>query len=79
MLGESSEDALAIKLEETTFLWHETLGVPPNAEAGAVRGAMAALELVCRADADGRRERRARIDRAYEAASAEFGDRDPLG
>jgi hypothetical protein len=79
MLGESSEDALVIRLEETTFLWHETLGVPPNAEAGAVRSAMAALELVCPADADGRREQRARIDRACEAACAAFRDSEPLG
>jgi hypothetical protein len=79
MLGDASPEALLIKLEETTFLWHETLGVPPNAEAGAVRSAMAALELVCPADADGRREQRARIDKACEAASAAFGDSEPLG
>jgi transcriptional regulator with XRE-family HTH domain len=78
VLGDISQEALVIRLEETTFLWHETLGVPPNAEAGAVRSAMAALKLIDLPDTDGRVEQRTRIDRACEAACAAFGDSDPL-
>ena len=37
----ASPVAIQIRLEELAFHWHETLGVPPNADAGTVRRAMA--------------------------------------
>ena len=79
MLGDASPEALLIKLEETTFLWHETLGVPPNAEAGATRSALAALNRIYLPDGNAQIEQRRRIDRACEAARAAFGDSEPLG
>ncbi len=39
-------EAIRILLEETAFAWHETLGVPSNADTAALRLAMARLELI---------------------------------
>ena len=43
LMQDNSPEAIQILLEEVQFSWHETLGVPPNADAGTVRSAMARL------------------------------------
>jgi transcriptional regulator with XRE-family HTH domain len=45
LMQDTSPEAIQIRLEEVRFSWHKTLGVPPNAEAGTVRRAMARLAL----------------------------------
>ncbi|HME27420.1 MAG TPA: DnaJ domain-containing protein [Acetobacteraceae bacterium] len=61
----ASPDAIQILLEELQFRWHETLGVPPNADAGTVRRAMARLALAYHPDKGGSQEQMARINAAY--------------
>jgi DNA-binding transcriptional regulator YdaS (Cro superfamily) len=39
VLAEFTPEALAIMLEEAAFSWHETLGVPPAADASIARSA----------------------------------------
>ena len=46
VLQDTSPEAIQIRLEEIAFAWHETLGVPPNADAAALRRAMARLALI---------------------------------
>ena len=43
VLDEHSPDAIEMMVEEALFTWHETLGVPPAADAAAVRRAMTRL------------------------------------
>ena len=43
VLPDISPEAIQIRLEEIQFAWHETLGVPPNADAGAIRHAWVRL------------------------------------
>ncbi len=74
-LAESSPEALAIKLEEAAFSWHETLGVPPTADAGTVRNAMTQLALIYHPDAGGSQEQMTRINAAYETARISLGRR----
>jgi hypothetical protein len=40
-MQEASPEAIQILLKEVSFSWHETLGVPPNADAGTIRRARA--------------------------------------
>ena len=47
-LLEQSSEALTITLEETSFSWHETLGVSPTADATAARRAMTRPVVVTR-------------------------------
>ena len=37
VLQHTSPEAILILLEEIEFAWHETLGVPPNADVAALR------------------------------------------
>ena len=67
LLQNTSPEAIQILLEEVRFSWHETLGVPPNAEAGTVRRAMARLALATPTRAALRR-RCHRINGAYDQA-----------
>jgi transcriptional regulator with XRE-family HTH domain len=68
LLQETSPDAIEMRLVELTFHWHETLGVPPNAEAAAVRSAWARLARAYHPDKGGTQEQMARINAAYERA-----------
>jgi hypothetical protein len=43
LLQDASPEAIQILLEEVSFNWHETLGVPPNADAGTIRRTWARL------------------------------------
>lgn len=67
-LLEQSSEALTITLEETSFSWHETLGVSPNADATAARRAMTQMALRCHPDKGGRPEQMTRVNAAYEKA-----------
>ena len=55
-------------IEETTFAWHETLGVPPNAPAETVRLAMRRLALRYHPDQGGTEAQMTRINAAYAQA-----------
>ena len=43
LLQDASPEAIQIMLAEVRFSWHETLCVPPNADAGTIRRAWARL------------------------------------
>ena|SRR5271166_1572554 len=68
LMQDASPEAVQILLEELAFSWHETLGVPPNADAGAIRRAMARLALAYHPDKGGTQAQMARINAAYERA-----------
>jgi DnaJ-class molecular chaperone len=55
-------------LEEVRFSWHETLGVLPNAPAGAIRRAWARLAHAHHPDKGGTQEQMVRLNAAYERA-----------
>jgi DnaJ-class molecular chaperone len=63
-----SAEALTISLEEAPFNWHEILGVPPNADAAAVRRAMTRLDLRFHPYNGDQPEQMSRINEAHEAA-----------
>ncbi len=67
-LHELSPEAMAISLEETSFDWHEILGVPPNADANTTRRAMTQLALRYHPDKGGQPEQMTRVNAAYEHA-----------
>ena len=64
----ASPEAIQILLEEVSFSWHETLGVPPNADAGTIRRAWARLAHAHHPDKGGTQEQMARLNAAYERA-----------
>jgi hypothetical protein len=66
LLQQTSPDAVEMLLGELTFHWHETLGVPPNADAAAVRSAWARLAHARHPDKGGSHEQMARLNAAYE-------------
>ena len=68
LMQNTSPEAIQILLEEVQFSWHETLGVPPNAEAGAIRSAMDLLALAYHPDRGDTQAQMARINAAYEKA-----------
>ena len=70
LLQETAPEAIQILLEEAQFIWHETLGVPPNADAGMIRRAWARLARAYHPDAGGTQEQMARLNAAYAAARA---------
>ena len=72
VLQDTSPEAIQIRLEEIQFAWHETLGVPPNADATALRRAMARLALIYHPDKGGQPDLMRRVNAAYERAQ---GDR----
>ena len=68
VLQDTSPEAIQILLEEIQFAWHETLGVPPNADAAALRRAMAWLALIYHPDKGGQPDLMSRVNTAYERA-----------
>ena len=68
LMQDTSPEAIQILLEEVQFSWHETLGVPPNADAATVRSAMVRLALAYHPDKGGTQAQMARINGAYEKA-----------
>jgi transcriptional regulator with XRE-family HTH domain len=68
LLEERSPEAITILVEETAFAWHETLGVPPTADAAALRRAMARLALIYHPDRGGQPDLMRRVSAAYERA-----------
>jgi len=68
VLQRTSPEAIQIMLEEITFAWHETLGVPPNADPEALRRAMARLALIYHPDTGGQPDLMRRVNAAYERA-----------
>ena len=70
VLDEHSPDAIAMRLEEASFSWHETLGLPPAADATSVRQAMSRLALAYHPDKGGTPAQMARVNAAYAQARA---------
>ena len=70
LLEEQSPEAITMLSEETAFVWHETLGVPPDAADDAVRLAMRRLALRYHPDQGGTEAQMARINAAYAQARA---------
>jgi transcriptional regulator with XRE-family HTH domain len=79
LLEDHSPEAVAMRLAEATFVWHETLGVPPAADASAIRQAMSQLALVYHPDKCGTQQQMARINAAYAQARVQPTDRSPTG
>jgi transcriptional regulator with XRE-family HTH domain len=79
LLEAHSPEAIAILLEETTFAWHETLGVPPDAETGAIRLALRRLALRYHPDQGGTEAQMARVNTGYETAGTTLESRSPAG
>jgi transcriptional regulator with XRE-family HTH domain len=67
-LEQLSPDALDILLEETRFSCHELLGVPPKADAAALRRAMTRLALIYHPDKGGTPEQMVAVNAAYTEA-----------
>ncbi len=72
-----SPDAIAIMVDEALFTWHETLGVPPAADAAAVRRAMTRLAHAYHPDKGGTGQQMTHINAAYEQARANLENRLP--
>ena len=70
MLQHTSPAAILITREEIQFAWHETLGVPPNADAAALRRAMAQLATIYHPDKGGQSDLMSRVNHAYERAQS---------
>ena len=68
LLQNTSPEAVQILLEELQFSWHETLGVPPNADPGTIRRGWARLAHAHHPDKGGTQEQMARLNAAYERA-----------
>ena len=66
LLRDASPEAIQILLEEVQFNWHETPGVPPNADAGTIRRAWARLAHAHHPDKGGTQEQMVRLNSAYE-------------
>jgi transcriptional regulator with XRE-family HTH domain len=79
VLGEHAPEAIAMLLEEAAFAWHETLGVPPAADANTVRRAMTRLALGYHPDKGGTQPQMTRINAAYEQARVHLESRRPTG
>jgi hypothetical protein len=79
LLEERSPEAITLLVEETAFAWHETLGVPPGAETGAIRLAMRRLALLYHPDQGGTEAQMTRVNAAYEQAGATRENRAPAG
>ena len=77
LLDEHSPDAIEMLIDEARFSWHETLGVPPAADAAAVRRAMARLAHAYHPDKGGTQPQMTRINAAYELARANLETRLP--
>ena len=77
LLEERSPEALSLALEDAAFTWHETLGLPPAADASSVRQAMARLALAYHPDKGGTPAQMARINAAYAQARANPEGRPP--
>lgn len=70
LLDEHSPDAITMRLEEASFSWHETLGLPPAADPTSVRQAMSRLALAYHPDKGGTPAQMARVNAAYAQARA---------
>jgi DnaJ-domain-containing protein 1 len=70
LLQDTSPEAVQILLEELQFSWHETLGVPPNADPGAIRRSWARLANAHHPNKGGTQEQMVRLNAAYERALA---------
>ena len=62
LLQDASPEAIQIMLAEVRFSWHETLGVPSNADAGTIRRAWARLAHAHHHDKGGTQEQMARLN-----------------
>jgi DnaJ-domain-containing protein 1 len=72
VLQHTSPEAIQILLEDIEFAWHETLGVRPNADAAALRRAMARLALIYHPDKGGQPDLMSRVNAAYERAQRDW-------
>jgi transcriptional regulator with XRE-family HTH domain len=79
ILEERSPDALEMMVDDAQFSWHETLGLPPGAEADAIRLAMGRLARRYAPDQGGTERQRARINAAYAQACTTPEDPSPAG
>jgi len=70
LLDEHSPDAIEMLIDEARFSWHETLGVPPAADAATIRRAMTRLAHAYHPDKGGTQPQMTRINAAYEQARA---------
>jgi DNA-binding transcriptional regulator YdaS (Cro superfamily) len=71
ILDQISPDAIAMRLDETVFGWHETLGVPAAADPDV------ALALTYHPDKGGTPQQMTRIRAAYDQACANPDNRSP--
>ena len=63
-------EAIQIRLEDIAFTWHKALGVPPKADAAALRPAMARLALIYHTDQGGQPDLMRRVNAALPASEA---------
>jgi DnaJ-domain-containing protein 1 len=68
LMRDTSPEAIELLLAELAFHWHETLGLPPNADPATIRRAWARLARAYQPDTGGTQEQMARINAAYECA-----------
>jgi hypothetical protein len=72
VLQVTSPEAIQILLEEIAFAGHETLGVPPNADAAAFRRPMTRLVLIYHPDKGGQPDLMSRVNAAHERAQSDW-------
>ena len=68
VLQQSTPEMVLISADETSFSWHEVLGVAPTADLPAIRRAMTKLALRYHPDRGGSPDPMSRVNAAYEAA-----------
>jgi len=68
---------LPMLVADTTFVWHETLGVPSGADTDAIRLAMRRLALRYHPDQGGTEAQMTRINAAYAEARTAPANRRP--
>jgi transcriptional regulator with XRE-family HTH domain len=77
LLETHSPEAISMLVEDTTFTWHETLGVPPSAATEEIDHALHRLARRYAPDQDGTESQRGRIGAAHAQARNTAEDRSP--
>ena len=69
LLEDNPPESLEMLIEEVHFSWHETLGIPPSADAATARSALTKLALIYHPDQGGTETQMTRINAAYARAN----------
>jgi len=79
LLEDNPPESLEMLIEEVQFSWHETLGIPPSADAATARSALTKLALIYHPDQGGAQAQMTRINAAYARANPKDNQPDLRG